>query len=508
MITTAIYNFIDIPNLEFYLDNNIANSPQLLIQIFFNTSDENYISNIQKTLHANLPDAHIIGTTTDGSIHNAQKDTDKTVISFTHFEKSQLAHKLFFLSSSKEQECAKEICESLLFENTKVIILFTEALHHDIELLIKEIHQHAPRVILAGGLAGDNGRLQKTFVCDNTKYTDRGVVAVSINSDSLFVHNDFNLSWEAVGKGMTITKCNGNIVHEIDGINPIQRYKDFLGSHTFKKYKHDFLPTVGIEFPFILERDGFLVARVALNRNKNSIIFTGNFQEGDKLHFSFANIEKIRNSGSLLAKNIHNKPVETIFVYSCMARRRFMQENIIHDLEPLSKIAPVSGFYTYGEIYTTPKTKECLNHTMTLLALSEEQENRCSFQFYENKIQDENFETLAALTKLLQVSSAQEEGRLLLSKDLYWDSKQLQLSYQDKIIPLSRSKILLLDLLIQHKNHAVDAYTIFSYIWGENSKEFNADSVRTLIKKLRKKLPVNLIQNSYGGYYKLTINPS
>lgn len=502
MITTSIHKFVNIELLKKYIQTDIQPSSKLLIQVFFNNSDENYIKTIQQTLNHMLPDAHIIGTTTDGSIHNAQEDINATVISFTCFEKSDLRHKLFQLEANQEYKTARDICETLVCPNTKVIILFTEGLQFNIELLIKEIHTIAPNIILAGGLAGDNAQFTKTVVCDNIETSTQGIVAVSINSDSLFVHNDYNLSWESIGKSMFVTKCKNNVVYELDGVNPIQQYQNFLGSHTLKKYQHDFIPTVGIEFPFIIKRDDFPIARAALGRDGKSITFAGSFKEGDKLHFSFTNIEKIIESGVLLSKRLQYKPVETIFVYSCMARRRFMKENIVHDLKPLIKIAPVSGFYTYGEIYSTSNTKEFLNHTMTILALSEEDE-LFTHKVDNIQVKNDNLETLNMLTKLLKVSSkeAKEENILKIANDLFWNDIDKELVYQEKKIPLTKSETLLIDLLIQNINTSIDSYTIFTYIWKE--KEFNQNSIRTLIKKIRKKLPTDIIQNSYGGFYRL-----
>ncbi|MDQ7043058.1 MAG: diguanylate cyclase, partial [Sulfurimonas sp.] len=67
---------------------------------------------------------------------------------------------------------------------------------------------------------------------------------------------------------------------------------------------------------------------------------------------------------------IEYKP-EAVFVYSCMARRRFMKEYMLDELEILSNIGEVSGFFTYGEFYHEKQSNQLLNETMTMLILSE-----------------------------------------------------------------------------------------------------------------------------------------
>lgn len=497
MITTLIHTFKNNRLLTDYLSQNIQDSNKLLIQVFFNTTDESYIQNLQNLLNQTLPNSHIIGTSTDGSIHNTQEDTNTTTISFTLFEKSELVHDLFLLESNNEIECARNICDTLVSGDSKVMILFTEGIFFNIEKLIKEIHNKYPNLIIAGGLAGDNAEFKRTIVCDNHRLSSSGAVGLCINSKSLKVHNDYNLSWEPIGKSMEVTKFEKNILHELDGISPIETYKKFLGSHSLKKYDTEFLPTIGIEFPFIIDRDGFSIARAAMHRIENSVTFAGQFKQGDKINFSFTSVQKIVQSGIELSERMKKVPVQTLFVYSCMARRRFMQEHIIHDFEPLIQIAPVSGFYTYGEIYSRPETKEFLNHTMTVLALSEEDEIFSHKKHRKQKKENDNLETLSALSNLIKISTEQvntiENTHLIkLSDECTYNSNTSELLKNSELIKLTKKEKQLLELLLTYKNKIVTFETIENNLW--QNKDISVTTRRTLIHRLREKLDANLIQ--------------
>jgi len=63
----------------------------------------------------------------------------------------------------------------------------------------------------------------------------------------------------------------------------------------------------------------------------------------------------------------------------------------------------------------------------------------------------------------------------------------------------------LLEYLCERKNAKVNCYDIFLHLWDDLDKEYSADSIRTLVKKLRKKLPTNILENIYGGFYRLNI---
>jgi DNA-binding response OmpR family regulator len=78
--------------------------------------------------------------------------------------------------------------------------------------------------------------------------------------------------------------------------------------------------------------------------------------------------------------------------------------------------------------------------------------------------------------------------------------------FNNKVIKLSKSENTLLLLLCKHKNQEIDSFNIFISVWNDFDKEYSAYSVRTLVKKLRKKLPDGILENIYGGFYRLRID--
>jgi serine phosphatase RsbU (regulator of sigma subunit) len=63
--------------------------------------------------------------------------------------------------------------------------------------------------------------------------------------------------------------------------------------------------------------------------------------------------------------------IETIFVYSSVARRGLFQDAVNVEIMPLQKIAPVSGFFTHGEFHHTNGKNKLFNQSMTVVMLSE-----------------------------------------------------------------------------------------------------------------------------------------
>jgi len=99
-----------------------------------------------------------------------------------------------------------------------------------------------------------------------------------------------------------------------------------------------------------------------------------------------------------------------------------------------------------------------------------------------------------------------EETCIYFSKNAKFDIIKCEYILNDETVKLSKSENTLLQLLCEYKNQEIDSFDIFTSVWDDLDKEYSADSVRTLVKKLRKKLPDGILENIYGGFYKLRID--
>ncbi len=95
--------------------------------------------------------------------------------------------------------------------------------------------------------------------------------------------------------------------------------------------------------------------------------------------------------------------------------------------------------------------------------------------------------------------------RIYLSQDIFWDKATSTLWNSEKHISLKEKELMLFELLCSKINHAFTAEEIFYHLYGEGKKEFSEYSITSFIKRLRAKLPENLIQNEYGLGYKIVI---
>jgi DNA-binding response OmpR family regulator len=60
-----------------------------------------------------------------------------------------------------------------------------------------------------------------------------------------------------------------------------------------------------------------------------------------------------------------------------------------------------------------------------------------------------------------------------------------------------------MDLLVQNKNKVITYSQIEQEVWLKNDEVMSQSALRTVVKNLRKKSPVNFIENISGTGYKL-----
>ena len=113
-----------------------------------------------------------------------------------------------------------------------------------------------------------------------------------------------------------------------------------------------------------------------------------------------------------------------------------------------------------------------------------------------DKLKSVLFESVDSLRKLSK--------RIYIQQNVYWDNTSDTLWKNGEQVLLKARETLLLKLLCSKINQAVTAESIFYTIYKDNEdKEFSADSVTSLMKRVRSKLPKDVIKNVYGAGYKI-----
>jgi c-di-GMP phosphodiesterase len=224
-------------------DHKINRQGNVLVQIFTSNTDAVFAKILVKEIKENLPQAQIIGTTTAGEILDCQINIGTTVLSFSIFEKTRVKSALLE-KAPYDFALGQHLANSLVSANTKLLLVFGNPLAINGSDMLTGIGSVGNHFKVAGGHAGDNGYLDRTFVFNDQSITDRGIVGVALDSTGLEVFNAYSLCWQGIGKTMTVTKASKDKIFEVDHMKIHDIYQKYLGDKVANS-----LPESATEFP-------------------------------------------------------------------------------------------------------------------------------------------------------------------------------------------------------------------------------------------------------------------
>ena len=386
---------------KFIVEREMQSAEAIFVQIFSGVIEEAYCMHLASLVKEVLPHAKILGSTAGGVISDGIMYEHETVISFSLFDTTRLECDFFSFESDNVIE---RIEKELIFEDTKAMVIVSDGLVSDAETFLKQLYSRNSGLVIAGGRASDYN-FEKTFVFNEHQTSESACIVCSFSGEALRANSDYMLKWTPVGKDMVVTKAKGSVLYEIDGMPILEVYKKYLGDDIVKD-----LPSSCMPFPLIVHRDGVLVARdpIAVVEDNKALMFAGLFEEGDVVRFSFANIEELTDNLEEIFHELNKVSVEGVYIYSCTARKALLQEKLISELNVLESLAPTTGFFTFGEYFSSGKIAELLNVTTTFLLLSE---NKTAGKKELRGSIDTEFDPIRkALTHLVKVTSIELEN--------------------------------------------------------------------------------------------------
>nr|WP_275848285.1 FIST N-terminal domain-containing protein [Sulfurimonas sp. SAG-AH-194-I05] len=416
------------------MKKNISNQEysSVGVQIFIgNIENKDITIKIIEVIKSRIPDAQIIGATTDGEIVNGAIVEGTITISFFVFKKS-FAKSFYYENNDLEMlntceiivdapsSCIAANIKKNLPDETKVIILLSDGLKTNAESLIDKIHKMIDIPVI-GGTAGDNERFSKTFVIEGNSsvFCESGVVGFYLYGADLRTHCYYNDGWMGIGREFTITKSNKNVVQEINGMNALDFFKYYLSVDSTSIIKE-----MIVRFPLMVIRNGLEVYRAILGIDSNGYcIFASNIIEGEKFKISVGISNDLIENSRVNANTLINFDPESVFTYSCMARKKMLLSESVLEIDMLKTIkSTVVGFFTYGEFYKRGDYSAYHNETCSVLGLSENKKNKDRIEIKKRSPKFKKFLTEQLPSPASLVSNflnRTNEDYLLISQEIY-----------------------------------------------------------------------------------------
>jgi hypothetical protein len=359
-----------------------APDPQLLL-VF--ASDALDLSGVLRGIATTSPGTPVIGCSTAGEIASDGPSDASVVVTAFGGPGFQVAAAVARGASAQLRQAGAEAASCLTQLNGaaphRVLLMLTDGLAGDQQEIVRGAYSVAGAAVpLVGGCAGDDWRMMATHQFFGTEVLQDAVVAAALASDAP-IGIGVRHGWQPVGEPMLITRSSLNRVLEIDDQPAVDVYLDRLDAPPEARTDPDAFTRFAATHPLgLASRRGEEQVRFisAADFEDRSLVCIAEVPSGGLAWMMEGDDDSVLAATDAACADalapLGDRPPLGMVAFDCIARRGVLgDEGIRTEIERVashSHGAPVSGFYTYGEIARTHGITGFHNQTLVVLAVS------------------------------------------------------------------------------------------------------------------------------------------
>jgi hypothetical protein len=360
----------------------VARDGEIHPQVAFVFGAREHLANaaVLRGLSERYPGVALFGCSTSGEIQEDRVFDSTVVATMVELHTTRIRIAAAAIPSARESRCVgHQLGKALAGDGLSHVLLLSDGLQiNGSELVAGITDALSPSIGVTGGLAGDGDRFEQTLVLRDGVGETGVVSALGFYGTDLRVAYGSMGGWDQFGPDRLVTKSDGNIVYELDGLPALELYKRYLGPHASE------LPASGLLFPLSINRgDGVHVVRtiIGVDEEAGTMTFAGDVPQNSYARLMKANFDRLVDgaAGAALrtAETARESRPQLALLISCVGRKLVLKQRVEEEIEGVREIlgrqAVLAGFYSYGEIAPfTPSTRcELHNQTMTITTFSE-----------------------------------------------------------------------------------------------------------------------------------------
>lgn len=365
--------------LEFKGQWDSLNISKMFFQIFSEILEPEKISEVCLGIEDVFPEAMYIGCSTSGNIIDCQLSADITVVC-TAFEHSSTQFQIYKydLSGESVDSITGQIVEETKKNPwVKAIEMFFTIPEGSTTRFCDGMKDINPDIQIFGGVScSDDITSNDCLVFSKGgKISSKSVVIVFYGGEDFYVDSIKVTGWKPLGRKFHVTKSDGCILHELDGILAYDVYHKYLNIKNDENFFYNTL-----EFPLFYDHNGTTILRTPVASNADgSITMTSDMDVGSLVQISYGDPSTIVESIREDSRRIHQFQPDILHIFSCAARRTFWtSKEPTYEIQPFKEISPSCGFFSHGEFLRTKGNLNQHNVTLVIAAMREGKKKEAS----------------------------------------------------------------------------------------------------------------------------------
>ncbi len=343
-----------------------------MFQIFTEVLDWDVIHKVCEGIEEVFPEVPYMGCSTSGNIVDCRLSYNITVVC-TMFELPSTQVKIFqydLTQSSVEQITETIVAETKQYPWVKAIEMFFTIPETSTTRFCDGLRWIRRDIQIFGGVAcSDDITSDASCVFSKANgVSEKSILIVFYGGENFYVDSINVTGWKPLGRKFRVTKSDGSILQELDGIPAYEVYRKYLNIKNDDNFFYNTL-----EFPLFYEHNGTTILRTPVASNEDgSIQMTSDMDIGSVVRISYGDpgtiIESIRHDSRRIAEFVP----DLLRIYSCAARRTFWtSKEPTYEIYPFQEIAPSCGFFSHGEFLRTNGNLNQHNVTLVIAAMRE-----------------------------------------------------------------------------------------------------------------------------------------
>ncbi|MEY8331667.1 diguanylate cyclase [Lachnospiraceae bacterium 47-T17] len=398
---------------------------KLMFQIYSEVLDESVLKPIGEAIEHIFPGVPYIGCSTSGNLIDCRLSPEIIVMA-TIFEHATTQVRVY--QYDRKELCVDEITGNITREArehpwVKAIEMYFTIPEGSYTRFCDGLKDIPSDIQIFGGVAcSDDITSDASCVISSAGgFSESSILVIFYGGEDFYVDSIKITGWKPLGRKFCVTKSEGSILQELDGIPAYDVYQKYLNINNDENFFYNTL-----EFPLFYEHDGTTILRVPVASNEDrSITMSSDMEIGSTVRISYGDPKTIVEIIEQDSERIRGFAPDILHIFSCAARCTFWTSNEpTYELQPFRDIASSVGFFSHGEFI---RANGCLNqHNVTLVIAAMREGERTRSEVPDAPTERQALSKIPLVSRLATFISATSLELEQMNRDLETANRNLQ----------------------------------------------------------------------------------